>query len=448
VFRCVSFLLTLWSCSYGQTVAAVKEQSPAISMKDALQMARAYSPQFQTALTNSLIAHENRLQARDARLPTVDALNQFIYTEGNGTPSGVFIANDGVHIYNEQAIVRENLLSLVRGGQSRQARAAEALAKAQEEIVRRGLVATVVQNYYNLLTAQRKVVNASDSLRQAQQFVDVTSKQELVGVVSHVDVVKAEMQAEQREQDLQNQTLAVDQARLSLAVLLFPSFDRPFIVIDDLAALPVLPAPDEARTAAVESNPDLQSARSGVAEARAAATVAGYGYLPSFSVNFYYGINANQLAASSKNTLGTSQSQLPNNIVKNRQNLGYAGDITLDIPVWNWGATRSKVRQARDNVQLAEKKASLAATQVQSNLRSLYLQAETTRNLVASLTRARDLADENLHLTLLRYQAGEATALEAVSAEDSVALAKNALEDGLNRYHVALAQLQTLTGNL
>ena len=38
----------------------------------------------------------------DARLPSVDASNQFIHTEGNGTPSGVFIANDGVPVYNEQ----------------------------------------------------------------------------------------------------------------------------------------------------------------------------------------------------------------------------------------------------------------------------------------------------------------------------------------------------------
>ena len=446
---CVALISIFSSFASCQTSdAAVNEQPSVIGLKDAVRFATAYSPQFQTALTNARIAHENRLQARDARLPTLNALNQFIYTEGNGTPSGVFIANDGVHIYNEQAIVRENLLSLVRDGQSRQARATEAVAKAQEEIARRGLVATVVQNYYNLLTAQSKVANARDSLQQAQQFVDITTKQEQAGIVSHADVVKAEMQAEQRSQDLQNQTLAGDQARLSLAVLLFPSFDQAFTVVDDLEALPVLPSPDEARIAALEANPDLQSARSGLSEAEAAATVARYAYLPTFSVNFVYGIDANQFASTSTNTLGTTQSQLPNIVVQKRQNLGYAGDITLDIPVWNWGATRSKVRQAQASVHLAQIKAGFAEREIQASLRSLYQQAETTRNLVTSLSHARDLAKENLNLTLLRYEAGEATALEAVSAEDSLALAKNAFEDGLNRYHIALAQLQTLTGNL
>jgi outer membrane protein TolC len=446
---CVVLIWTFCSFAYGQRfAAAINEQPQVIGLKDALQLAKAFSPLYQTAQTNSRLAHENRLQARDARLPTVNALNQFVYTEGNGTPSGVFIANDGVHVYNEQAVVRENLLSLVRNGQSRQAQAAEAVSKAQEEIARRGLVATVVQNYYNLLTAQSKVANANESLQQARQFVDITSKQEQAGIVSHVDVVKAEMQAEQRSQDLQNEMLAVEQTRLSLAVLLFSRFDQAFTVVDDLASLQVLPPAAEAKATALIGNPDLQNARSGLAEAEAAATVARYAYLPTFSFNFYYGINANQFASTGTNTLGTTQSQLPNVLVHKRHNLGYAGDITLDIPVWNWGATRSKVRQAEASVQLAQIKAGFAERDIQANLRSLYQQAETTRKLVTSLSHARDLAGENLHLTLLRYEAGEATALEAVSAEDSLALAKNSFEDGLNRYHIALAQLQTLTGNL
>jgi outer membrane protein TolC len=47
----------------------------------------------------------------------------------------------------------------------------------------------------------------------------------------------------------------------------------------------------------------------------------------------------------------------------------------------------------------------------------------------------------------LRYQAGEAVALEAVSAETGLADARNAYEDGLTQYYTALAQLETLTGS-
>jgi len=51
-----------------------------------------------------------------------------------------------------------------------------------------------------------------------------------------------------------------------------------------------------------------------------------------------------------------------------------------------------------------------------------------------------------LRLTNLRYQAGEATALEVVDAQNTLTAARNAYYDGQTRYHVAIANLQTLTG--
>jgi outer membrane protein TolC len=54
---------------------------------------------------------------------------------------------------------------------------------------------------------------------------------------------------------------------------------------------------------------------------------------------------------------------------------------------------------------------------------------------------------ESLRLTLLRYQAGEAAALEVVDAQITLTQARNAYDDGQVRYRVAFANLQTLTGS-
>lgn len=421
----------------------------AIDLQEAIRRARAYSPKFQTAAVNALIAQENLRQARAARLPTVDALNQFIYTEGNGTPSGVFVANDGVHVYNEQAIVRENLFSLVRRGRYDEAQAAEAVAQAQKEIAARGLVFTVVQAYYNLASAERKVVNDDRSRQQAQEFVRITQKQEQAGDVSHVDVVKAQLTLEQRSRDLETIRLSAAQARLALAVLLFPDFNQNFTIEDDLSELPPLASWKGVQALAFQHNPEIRSARESVKEAHDATTVARYGYLPSLNLAFFYGIDANQFAArAAYPTAGVNRSNLPNNTVPYRQNLGYSGEVTLDIPVWNWGATRSRVRVAEYRHRLATIQLSFTQRQILASLKSFYEQAETAQDEVTSLLRSRNLAAENVRLTLLRYQAGDASALEVVTAEQGSAVALNAYDDGLARYHVALANLQTLTGTL
>jgi outer membrane protein TolC len=422
-------------------------QTPTISLQDALERAKKYGGQIQTANLAALQAREDRAQARANTLPSVNAFNQFIYTEGNGTPSGVFVANDGVHIYNEQAVVHQDLLSLVRHGEIRRAMAAEAIAKAKIEVAARGLSSTVIQNYYAIVAAQRKFGNSQTSLKEAERFFDVTQKQEKGGEVAHADVIKAQIDLQQRQRDLKEAELAIEKARIALGILIFPNFSSEFNVVDDLAEPTELPAVDAAAAALI--SPDIKAATAGIQEAGWEVSVARYQFLPSFGVDFFYGIDANQFAATSSGLSdATGRSTLPNYQVTNRQNLGYSAQVTLNIPVWNWGATRSKVKQAELKRDQAQLDLSLAQRTLQSNLATANAELLAARGQLDSLRSSVDLATESLRLTVLRYQAGEATALEVVDAQNTATIARNANDDGLARYRVALANLKLLMGSL
>jgi outer membrane protein TolC len=80
------------------------------------------------------------------------------------------------------------------------------------------------------------------------------------------------------------------------------------------------------------------------------------------------------------------------------------------------------------------------------NLQGYYAEAQTAREQVDSLQHTVELASESLRLNALRYQAGEATILELVDAQSTLIQARNAYVDGLSRYRLAVANLQTLTG--
>jgi len=422
-------------------------QTPTISLQDALDRAKQYGGQIQSANLAALAAREDRAQARAGTLPSVSALNQFIYTEGNGTPSGVFVANDGVHIYNEQAVVHQDLLSLVRHGEIRRAMAAEAIAKARIEVAARGLSAIVIQNYYAIVAAQRKFANSQTSLKEAERFFDLTTKQEKGGEVAHADVLKAQIDLQQRQRDVKEAELAIEKARIALGIFIFPNFSSDFAVVDDLAERAELPAMDSATAASI--SPDIKAAAAGVQEAGWEVSVARYQFLPSFGFDFFYGIDANQFAATGSGLSdATGRSTLPNFQVNNRQNLGYSAQLTLTVPVWNWGATRSKVKQAELKRDQAQLDLSLAQRTLQSNLAMAYAEARAALGQLDSLKSSVDLATESLRLTVLRYQAGEATALEVVDAQNTATLARNANDDGLARYRVALASLKMLMGSL
>ena len=116
------------------------------------------------------------------------------------------------------------------------------------------------------------------------------------------------------------------------------------------------------------------------------------------------------------------------------------------MPIWNWGAVRSRVKQAELRVQQARTDLSFTQRQLLANLNAFYLEARAASNQISSLKHSLDLAEESLRLTVLRYQAGEVSVLEVVDAQSTAFGARNAYADGLARYRLALGALQTLTG--
>jgi outer membrane protein TolC len=431
LFLVVAFCLV--QCPAQEAQPASSTQAPlTLTLQDALNRARANSVQFQAAVTDQGIAHEDKVQARAGLLPSVNFNNQFIYTEPNGSPSGVFIANNTVHEYLSQGDIHQ-VIGLTSYTDYRKAKALEAVARAKVEVAKRGLVVAVVQGYYGLIAAQRKYANVQRAASEAQQFLSLSQKLENGGEVAHADVIKAQIQYNDRQRDLREAQLAMDKSRLDLAVLLFPDFNLNFTVVDDAQLAPPLVSFDEFVKAAQNYNPEVRASSASFQAAKFEVSSAQSAYLPTLTIDYFYGIDAPHFAVHEPD--GT-------------RNLGYAVAATLNIPIWNWGATRSKIVQADLKRKQAQRELTMAQRKLQADMRELYAEAEAARAELELLKSSADLAAESLRLTILRYQGGESTVLEVVDAQNTLTQARNAFSDGEVRARTAVANLQTLTGTM
>jgi outer membrane protein TolC len=439
-------ILLLAEASFAQANQIANDTSSApltLTLQDALTRARANEPQYRAALADYGVARQNTVQSRAALLPNVNYNAQFLYTEGNGTASGRFIANNGVHEYISEGNVHQSL-SWQNAAEYRLARAQEALAKARAEIATRGLTVTVTQAYYGFVVAQRKYGIAQHAASEAQQFFEITQKLERGGEVAHSDAIKAQLQLQQQQRALQDAQLEMDRSRMELAVIIFPNFNENFAAVDDLENIPPLPSFQEAEAQAGKQNPQLAAALASMRAANQEVAVAWNSFLPSLGLDYFYGIDANQFAA---NGTGRTFDPISRQVVNERfRNLGYSAVATLDLPIWNWGAGRSKLKSAHLQRNQAQVELSFAQRKMVADLKTLYSESQTTRSELESLRSSADLAAESLRLTTLRYQAGEATVLEVVDAQNTLTAAQNALGDGQVRFRVSMANLQTLTG--
>jgi outer membrane protein TolC len=343
-----------------------------------------------------------------------------------------------VHEYLSQGNVHQ-ALSLQNVAEYRRARAEEALAKARSEIATRGLVVTVVQAYYGSVIAQRKYSTTQRATAEAQHFFDITQKLERGGEIAHSDTIKAQIQFQQQQRALQDAQLEMERSRLELAVIIFPNFNENFTTVDDLENIAALPSFQEVEAQAGNNNPQLRMAVAALRSANQEVAVAWNSFLPSLTLDYFYGIDATHFAVNQFDpTIPPSG--------RNVRNLGYAATATLEIPIWNWGASRSKVKSANLQRTQAKVELSFAQRKMVADLKFLYNESQVSRAMLESLRQSADLATESLRLTTLRYQAGEATVLEVVDAQNTLTTAQNAFGDGQVRFRVALANLQTLTG--
>jgi outer membrane protein TolC len=353
-----------------------------------MQRASVNSPQILTANINALLAREDSVQARAALLPSVNTINQIIYTQSHDG-AVIFVSNDGPRVYNNQIMVHGDIFAPQKLADWRRSQAIAAVARFKSEIAVRS------------------------------------------GEVAHSDVVKSEIQFVQRQRDTQEAQLAPDKARIGFAVVLFPDYHQEFTVVDDLDTARPLLSYSEIQSLAGRNSPDIRAAQATVEAQKLEIRASRAAALPSLSFDYFYGMNSTYFA------LHTPDGRL---------NLGSVAQAQLTFPLWTWGAARSRVRQSELRLQQAKNDLSLTQRQLLANLDSFYPEAEAANFQVASRRDSMELAAESLRLTPLRYQAGEVTVLEVVDAQTNLVQARNAYDDGVVRYRLALANVQTITG--
>jgi len=432
--------------------------APSITLDEALRRARVNEPTFAAAVAAQKTAALDRSIAKSALLPSVVYHNEYLYTQpvhcptsnlicaqnaglatGNASAANPavdstaprFIANNAVHEYQSQGVVSETIGVQQFNALSR-ATAAEAVATAELEVARRGLVVTVANLFFSSATSERRVSVAQRAANEAAGVTTLTQQREAAREVAHADVVKAQLDQQQRDRDLVDAKVNAEKARLELGVLLFPDPRATYELSFPASPSPV-PSRADVEAALAKRNPELQSALANVHLADLGVTAARAAYLPSLAFNYFYGLDATQLAL---------------HAFDGSRNLGYAASATLDIPIWDWFTTRDKVRQS----QIARDTARTVLTNTQrkliANLEESYAEAVAAYSQLESLNQSVTTAAESLRLTRLSYSAGETTILSVVDAEHSLTAAEVAREDGFVRYQTALANLQLLTGTL
>jgi len=401
--------------------------SAPLSLDAAIAAAQRVSA-LQQAQINEQIAAEQLRESKAALLPR--ARDSFSITYNSpiaGTDQQSFIAQNAIHEYQNLLGVTGDwnfgLISAVR-----RSRALLEAARAGTAVARNALVRGVAEAYFGAALASAKRAAAEESLAAAQEFQRVTELNNRAGEVPEVDVIRARLQTAARRDDLLQAQQAEAIANAELGMLLGYG----------LTTVPVIePLPQtidaheiERFTAAnVSRRPEFAQLEAQVRAARADVSVSRSDLLPRITYSLDRGFDSPSL-------------QTP----ELRNHRGVLAMAAVDVPIFDWGATLARIREAQLRERGAELQRTLTGRELYLQFAGARQQALTAAERVDNARSAVSDAERNVSISIARYRAGEASIVEATDALTTLANERFALDQALFDYQIALAHLREAVG--
>jgi outer membrane protein TolC len=333
-------------------------------------------------------------------------------------PVGVFDAR----AYLSAPLFDWHLIQRERGARANESAAQYSFKNARE------LVVLATGNAYLLTIAAAARVDAAQAeVETAQALYSKARDQLTAGVSPAIDALRAQVEAQTRQQQLIVARNAYAKQKLTLARTIGLPPGQEFNVTDKAPYEPLTAmSVEQALERAYRSRPDYQAALEQVRGAERLRQAATAEHLPSLNVDGNYG------------AAGVN--------VGNSHGVFQVG-ATLAIPVFAGGRTHADVLEAESELRQARQQLDNLRGQIDYEVRAALLDLNAAAQQVEVARRNLDLANQTLVQARDRFTAGVADNLEVVEAQDTVASANESYITGLYAHNLAKVSLARAIGS-
>ena len=301
-------------------------------------------------------------------------------------------------------------------------RASNLSARDARELV----VLAVAGAYLQTVATDARAASQRAQVDNAQAVYHQAEVRKEAGTNARIDVTRTLVELQSQQQRLNALQSDLRKQKLALARLVGVPLDRELTLSEPLAFnSPSVPDVQGAVEQAFQKRWDLKAAESQVHAAEVVLSAAHAERLPSASLTADYGV------------LGSSP-------VSNHGVYSVVGAV--NVPVFQGGRVKADIEQAE--ATLHQRQAELADQRagVEQEVRTALIELETAIGEVRLADTNRGFANETLREARDRFNAGVATTVEVVQAQEQVASAESDYISGLFAYDLARISLSRALG--
>lgn len=410
------------------TSVLAQSSSQPMTLEECVRRAGAAQSNVTIARQQAEIARYARIQATANFLPQATVVGLFGYNSplpGNGGTYSYVSAN-GIREYSALGNIGLEVDTSGRlRAQLSRAKADQDAAAATIVLSQRDLRRAVAASFYRLALARKLIQVATDNLKEAQSFESrnrlLVENQE----VAQADLVKASSQVAFFQQAVNAAELEAKLANHDLASFWTQDVEGPLSVVDVLDDPMPLPEPSPPSGSPFLRRPEFRLFDAQLRGFRADSRRARADLFPQLSLIQQYGIDSTRFSFADR---------------------GYATFLNLQVPVFDWFRARSASRQFTLQASQVDANRQIAERVFSKEYRDALARVDLVYSQIAITERQVKLSEDNLRLSRIRYEGGEGTALDVVSAENQLAQAKQNYFAAKANYLNAKADLEVASG--
>jgi len=212
-------------------------------------------------------------------------------------------------------------------------------------------------------------------------------------------------------------------------VLVGYELSRPIATTDLALALPVGSEYQQFKAEDISRRPEFIQLEQQLRAARQEIKIARADRLPSLGYSVNGGFDTDSLKAP-----------------RLKEHTGVSAAVSFSIPIFDWGASRSREQQARLRVDIAENERTVALRGFTQQFYAARAQADSAAARISIAREGVTKSEDNLAASIARYRAGEAQIVEVTDAQTTLVEQRSALYQAIFDYQTALARLRQATG--
>ena len=316
----------------------------------------------------------------------------------------------------------------------RNSRRAQQAQERSFELGRQRLAVDVARSFYQIVQQRQLLTVSRQSLKRSESLLKASEARLAVGLVSKLDVFRAELQASQAQDSMVRAQAALDTALEQFRVLLGLSPTEPIepqaVELGEQLKNDVEPM-DALLERARARRLELQEGRDQVDDAQRTVSLARQNMLPQLDLNL--GFTQGGLGTTFFNAFGSDR----------RVNVYFSASYPVER-----SSERANRAVAEIDVAARTRSVRQQELQVEGEVRAAVRELDRIRKSVELQRKGVEVAEQQRRLATLRYQRGLASNFDVVDAEGSLVLARSALVGLLTSYQVARIELMRVTGDL